>query len=170
MRFSFRSPQLQRTEGNIKWGFDLDDESGDRFQWFKLEQDPKYKKEELKRAYPPHTLEPKSDEEVRLVITEYLKHFRKYVEESIKDSLDLGGRGQSLLLKDIHWEYIITVPALWPESAQNITKKCAEDAGMTPLQIIAEPEAAGIYALDDMNLELEMKVGDTFVICDAGGG
>lgn len=160
---------LQYLDDEIRWGFDYD-EGEDRFQWFKLEQDPKYKGAALKRAVPPHTREPTNDDQVKLLITEYLKLFRDHVEKSIKESMDLGGGLQDFLLKDTQWEYIITVPALWPESAQNITKKCAKDAGMTPLQVIAEPEAAGIYALDHMNQELDLKVGDTFVICDAGGG
>lgn len=71
------------------------------------------------------------------------------------------------------WEYIITVPAVWPEAAQNTTRRCAENAGMAstrPVQIITEPEAAGIYALEHMSQEIGLSEGDTFVICDAGGG
>ena len=37
------------------------------------------------------------------------------------------------------------------------------------LQIISEPEAAAIYALHAMDPH-SIKVGDTFVLCDAGGG
>jgi len=37
------------------------------------------------------------------------------------------------------------------------------------IQIITEPEAAGIYALKTMKT-LPLKVNDTFVMCDAGGG
>ena len=37
------------------------------------------------------------------------------------------------------------------------------------LQIISEPEAAATYALDVMNPH-DIKVGHTFVLCDAGGG
>lgn len=37
------------------------------------------------------------------------------------------------------------------------------------LQIISEPEAAATYALDALNPH-DVKVGDTFVLCDAGGG
>lgn len=37
------------------------------------------------------------------------------------------------------------------------------------LQIVSEPEAAATYALDAMNPHV-IKVGDTFVLCDAGGG
>ena len=37
------------------------------------------------------------------------------------------------------------------------------------LQIISEPEAAATYALDALNPH-DVKIGDTFVLCDAGGG
>ena len=37
------------------------------------------------------------------------------------------------------------------------------------LHIITEPEAAAMYALDIMDPH-DIKVGDTFVLCDAGGG
>ena len=37
------------------------------------------------------------------------------------------------------------------------------------LQIISEPEAAAVYALDAMDPH-DIQVGDTFVLCDAGGG
>lgn len=37
------------------------------------------------------------------------------------------------------------------------------------LHIISEPEAAAMYALDVMDPH-NIRVGDTFVLCDAGGG
>lgn len=39
----------------------------------------------------------------------------------------------------------------------------------TALHIISEPEAAAIYSLDAMDPH-GLEVGDTFVVCDAGGG
>ena len=56
--------------------------------------------------------------------------------------------------------------------AQAKTRGCAERAGMgvgDALHIIAEPEAAAMYALDVMDPH-NIKVGDTFTLCDAGGG
>lgn len=168
-----RSRVLQfATDGRLKWGFDYD-KTEKRFEWFKLEQYPKYTKDELKRAYPATTIPPASDQQVQELITEYLKQLRIHIEESIKASMEVGGLSRDILFRDIRWEYIITVPAMWPEPAHNITEVCAKEAGMAPnrpVQIIAEPEAAGIYALDVMCRELELKPGDTFVICDAGGG
>lgn len=37
------------------------------------------------------------------------------------------------------------------------------------LHIISEPEAAAMYALDVMDPH-NIEIGDTFVLCDAGGG
>ena len=37
------------------------------------------------------------------------------------------------------------------------------------LHIISEPEAAAMYALDAMDPH-NIQIGDTFVLCDAGGG
>ena len=37
------------------------------------------------------------------------------------------------------------------------------------LQIVSEPEAAAVYALDAMDPH-NIQVGETFVLCDAGGG
>lgn len=38
------------------------------------------------------------------------------------------------------------------------------------VQIITEPEAAGIYALTSMPATIFLKKNDTFVLCGAGGG
>ena len=67
---------------------------------------------------------------------------------------------------------MITVPAVWSDMAQSKTRSCAEKAGMgsgSALHIISEPEAAAIYALDTMDPH-GIETGDTFVLCDAGGG
>lgn len=68
--------------------------------------------------------------------------------------------------------YVITVPAMWTEAAVAKTRKCAEKAGMgegSALQIVTEPEAAAVYALH-VAAPYDLTVGDTFVVCDAGGG
>ena len=71
-------------------------------------------------------------------------------------------------------EFIITVPAIWSDRAKDITRLCAVEAGMGrtrgEIHLIREPEAAGIYALDTRRGDLDLQVGDTFVLCDAGGG
>lgn len=63
-------------------------------------------------------------------------------------------------------------PAVWSDAAQAATRACAQKAGMGQgerLQIVSEPEAAATYALDALDPH-SIKIGDTFVLCDAGGG
>ncbi len=65
----------------------------------------------------------------------------------------------------------ITVPAVWSKKAQAKTRACAEAAGMgagATLHIISEPEAAALHAVTA--LPHCLKTGETFIICDAGGG
>jgi hypothetical protein len=65
--------------------------------------------------------------------------------------------------------YILIVPAIWSETANQKTMLCGERAGMgAGLRLISEPEAPIMHASDQELSELE--VGDTFVVCDAGGG
>ena len=61
---------------------------------------------------------------------------------------------------------------MWSDKAQAKTRACAESAGMgagATLHIISEPEAAALYALNALDPH-GIKIGETFMICDAGGG
>lgn len=76
------------------------------------------------------------------------------------------------LAQKIPKEYILTVPAVWSPSTWDATLTCASNAGLSSkdsLHVITEPEAAALYELDQ-RAKLELQVGDTFVVCDAGGG
>ena len=56
--------------------------------------------------------------------------------------------------------------------AKAATRACADAAGMgkgAALHMISEPEAAAIYAVKALDPH-DIKIGDTFVLCDAGGG
>lgn len=95
---------------------------------------------------------------------EYLTNLRKHAETTMADTYG------TFVFPKISTEYIVTVPAVWDDKAQGRTQECAEQAGMgNHVQIITEPEAAGIYALSSMPVNL-LKRNDTFVLCDAGGG
>lgn len=97
-----------------------------------------------------------------------MRLIRSHAEKEIRKHFEL----QPPSFLNIPWEYIITVPAMWPEPAQNVTLKSAKKAGMgrdAPIKIVAEPEAAGIYGLSTLGSGVG-KERDTFMICDAGGG
>ncbi|KAH7157318.1 hypothetical protein B0J13DRAFT_592817 [Dactylonectria estremocensis] len=67
-----------------------------------------------------------------------------------------------------HKEYVLSVPAVWSDSAKDATLKAAEIAGISPVHLIKEPEAAALWTAKKMDRRLFK--GDSFVVCDAGGG
>ena len=66
--------------------------------------------------------------------------------------------------------YVITVPAIWSDTAKDLTRQAAIRAGIPRdnLALITEPEAAALYC--GTTCEMELLSGDRFLICDAGGG
>lgn len=95
---------------------------------------------------------------------DYLTDLRKHAEEIMTNTYG------DFVLSQMSREYIITVPAVWDDKPQGKTQYCAQKAGMgNHVQIITEPEAAGIYALTSFPT-VALKKNDTFILCDAGGG
>lgn len=67
-------------------------------------------------------------------------------------------------------DFVLTVPAVWSDTAKDATLRAANNAGLGPnLYMISEPEAAAIYALKSMEHH-NLDAGDNFIVCDAGGG
>ncbi|KAH7261553.1 putative hsp70 protein [Fusarium tricinctum] len=65
-------------------------------------------------------------------------------------------------------QFVMSVPAVWSDAAKNATLMAAKMAGLHPVSLIKEPEAAALYTLQSLNFSLEES--NVFVICDAGGG
>ncbi|KAG6024262.1 hypothetical protein E4U40_003410 [Claviceps sp. LM458 group G5] len=65
-------------------------------------------------------------------------------------------------------EFVLSVPAVWSDAAKNATLKAAELAGIKPVTIVKEPEAAALYVIKSLDFAIEKN--DAFVVCDAGGG
>lgn len=152
-------------DGGYKWGLQVsreDDNDGSIHEWFKLLLYPPVRNGLLLK-YPSGAPNIDNEECERLVV-DFLTGMRKNFEAYLKQ--------KDPMLEKVRREYIITVPAIWTDKAKDTTRNCAVKAGMGKkgdIQIIKEPEAAGIYALDTME-NLDLKIDDTFVICDAGGG
>ncbi|RYP13980.1 hypothetical protein DL765_006646 [Monosporascus sp. GIB2] len=70
-------------------------------------------------------------------------------------------------------EFMLAVPAIWTEKATQRTIKALERAQKfprgAPVSVVSEPEAAAIYTLH-RSTRHGMKVGQSFVVVDAGGG
>ncbi|KAF5593829.1 Hsp70 chaperone protein [Fusarium pseudoanthophilum] len=67
-----------------------------------------------------------------------------------------------------HKEYVLSVPAVWSDAAKDATLKAAEMAGLSPVHLIKEPEAAALWTAK--NMDRRLNKGDSFIVCDAGGG
>ncbi|KAK8136730.1 hypothetical protein PG984_004670 [Apiospora sp. TS-2023a] len=70
--------------------------------------------------------------------------------------------------------FVLTVPAVWKETAQDKTRQAFEKARgigtLGPVTLVTEPEAAATFALHNMAKESALQVGQTFIVLDAGGG
>jgi hypothetical protein len=151
-----------------RWGFEIRD-TETKHELFKLGLDPTREREasDLERRYPtPFALPPVRDESCEKLVVDYLTALRKHTDYVLENTLLLG------VVRSALKEYIITVPAMWSEKAKAKTLFCAAKAGMGSedrIHMIAEPEAAALFELN-MRANLGLKIGDTFVVCDAGGG
>ncbi|PNP76464.1 hypothetical protein FNYG_10202 [Fusarium nygamai] len=64
--------------------------------------------------------------------------------------------------------FVLSVPAVWSDKAKEKTIQAAKKAGVYPVTLVKEPEAAALYTF--MTQERALNSGDCFVVCDAGGG
>ncbi|KAL8708386.1 MAG: hypothetical protein Q9225_007610 [Loekoesia sp. 1 TL-2023] len=146
------------------WGYTvgLNEES---FRWIKilLEENHKYATtvEPVKNS---NTLLRKVEKTAQDVVADYLKLLWTYTIEDIRKH---------------HPDYeeifvlrvILTVPAIWSPAAKDRTLQAAKKAGMPEdIQLVTEPEAAALATLKEKADENLLKVGEAFVVVDAGGG
>ncbi|TWU72224.1 hypothetical protein ED733_003541 [Metarhizium rileyi] len=65
-------------------------------------------------------------------------------------------------------EFVLSVPAVWSDAAKIATLKAAQTAGIHPVTLIKEPEAAALHIVKELGFS--MRENDAYIICDAGGG
>ncbi|EPE33223.1 Actin-like ATPase [Glarea lozoyensis ATCC 20868] len=97
------------------------------------------------------------------VAADYLAALYKHAMERIKTSVPTD------YLAKCKKEYVLSVPAVWSDKAKDLTLKAAKQAGIHPVTLIKEPEAAALYTLYTQK-DKSLAVDDAIVIVDAGGG
>ena len=158
-----------------RWGYEIK-YNENRYEWFKLGLDPSMQRQKstLANRYPatkqlPLQMSSYGAISPQKLTKDYLKAVHRHVENMLHRNVI------SAVLRRTQREYVITVPAVWKETARDLTARCAVDAGMgikDDIHIVSEPEAAAMYAIPafkEIN-EGVLEKGDTFVLCDAGGG
>ncbi|GAA5810232.1 hypothetical protein MFLAVUS_011021 [Mucor flavus] len=102
-------------------------------------------------------------------IADYLKAFHEHVVGELK-------KGFARNYGQHQFRYCLTVPAMWSDRAKNTMRDAAIKAGLIGefdhrdrLMLISEPEAAALYCEKKCE-QFNLRHGDKFMICDAGGG
>jgi hypothetical protein len=97
---------------------------------------------------------------------DYLTCIHKHIKEVVFPRLF----GETFL-RTQQLSYVLTVPAIWTDSAKALTRQAAVRAGIPEgkLELITEPEAAALYCATICK-ETGLEDGDRFLVCDAGGG
>ncbi|KAF8245037.1 actin-like ATPase domain-containing protein [Wilcoxina mikolae CBS 423.85] len=103
------------------------------------------------------------------VVSDFLKSVLEITTASIERTYD------ARFVCDSTVEYVLTIPAIWSDSAKALMVQAAESAGFgshrDDFNLVSEPESAAAYTLvQSNNLKASLHKGDTFIICDAGGG
>jgi hypothetical protein len=159
------SPGSETPRQIVKWGFQFKPDE-QRLRCIKLFLDRNQKL--------PHFVSP-------LETAAQLRQYGKTVMDAVSDYLteiykhtmeNLTRRYGDAFMAKTKVEFVLTVPAVWSDSAKNATLQAAERAGMGNrhnLKLISEPEAAAVYTLKAIQPN-HLKIGDNFIVCDAGGG
>lgn len=166
-----QSPSTLGHQSPPAWGYQLKDTDA-KYQWFKLALDPSKKNDSsslVAKYDAPNATSYMDAAQVDDIVIKYLTALKEHSQQMLVQRTPKLAN----LLKRIDREYIITIPAVWSDQAKSRTRICAEKAGLgsgDSLHVITEPEAAALYQLVHHIPDLDLKIGDTFVLCDAGGG
>lgn len=147
----------------IRWGFQLRHDEP-RLRCVKLFLDPGQELPSFVSKSEIQQLIAESGKDAVSVVADYLSQIYKHTQgELIK-------RYGDLFMQTTETQWILTVPAIWSDAAKDATLTAAKKAGMGPdIALISEPEAAAVYTLQAIQPN-HLRVGDNFVVCDAGGG
>ncbi|XP_035679092.1 heat shock 70 kDa protein 12A-like [Branchiostoma floridae] len=113
----------------------------------------------------------------KLPALDIFAHAMRYLKDHMLNAIKLTVSAETTLENDdIRW--VLTVPAIWDDSAKQFMRQAAYKAGIASeakegqLLIALEPEAAGIFCRQDstQNHLLDIKPGDRYMIVDCGGG
>lgn len=145
--------KLSRTAEAESWYF---------FKQFKLAL---YNTKTLER----HTMLKENGKKEMQAIDVFSESIRYLKEHALEELARTGAAGISH--KDIQW--VLTVPAIWDDSAKQFMRLAAEKAGIQEkdLTLALEPEAASVYCRTlETEANIFQRVGTEYMVLDCGGG
>ncbi|KAK1760334.1 hypothetical protein QBC47DRAFT_3712 [Echria macrotheca] len=172
-------------DNNIKdvdfvWGYKIKDNAERVIRGFKLGLDP------AKRGFWTKAVGISEDDDMMLfheetTMVEMERLYRStvqivadYLGAVYKHAIAKIAKDEMTGVLELPRQFVITVPAIWSDQAKTATLNAARLAHadmkfVSPEDLVTEPEAAALYALQSFR-NRGFKTGDTFVLCDAGGG
>ncbi|OHF00673.1 hypothetical protein CORC01_03990 [Colletotrichum orchidophilum] len=160
--------KLRYASDQVQWGFSIPVTApqDEVVEWFKLDLDPS-----LQSMGQSVSSEARGGRNVDKLVTDYISALGDHLLYTLKEKL-----GEQVV-NTTPLEFVVTVPAIWSDLAKDKTKQaCQRAAGLNtttnavaPIHLVSEPEAAAIYALHGLDPH-GLKVDDTVVVVDAGGG
>ncbi|KAI9777720.1 MAG: hypothetical protein M1839_008639 [Geoglossum umbratile] len=169
--------EISYRNGFPRWVYDLSPEE-EPVKWFKLlllhQEDMPEDVRSSSHILHARQMLSKYGKTAIEVISDYLRFLWSHAIDDMARAL-----GQESIL-GLLFRVVVTVPATWPRYAQESMRKAVQAAGIlthrnsspgeTVLEIVPEPEAAALATFSDFRYESNIKCGDIYVICDAGGG
>jgi len=128
---------------NIRWGFQFKPEEP-RLRCLKLFLDRNQTLPRFVSSIDTAAQLKRSGKTVLDAAADYLRKLNEHTLQTLTRRHGQSGMRQAKL------EYVLTVPAVWSDAAKVATLQAAERAGMGSrydMQMISEPEAAALYAL-----------------------
>ncbi|KAF4449449.1 hypothetical protein F53441_7311 [Fusarium austroafricanum] len=159
----------------IKWGYAISPDK-EPLKWFKLlllePRDTPSGVASSTQIQEARRLVNNSNKTPVKIVSIFLRRLWNHSMEAIRRSI-----GEDVMNRS-KFRVVITLPAIWPPYAQQRMKEAAQQSGMlnqrsagtTTLHFVSEPEAAALATIKDLSKRSSIKVGDTIVVCDAGGG
>ncbi|CAC5405258.1 unnamed protein product [Mytilus coruscus] len=94
--------------------------------------------------------------------------------KALKDHLNSSVEIKNIALDDRKTKWVLTVPAIWTDTAKQFMRKSAEKAGIPRdmLTIALEPAAASIYCqtFPSAGCREIVEIGSRYMVADLGGG
>ncbi|KAM0285774.1 hypothetical protein ACHAQH_001235 [Verticillium albo-atrum] len=157
--------KLRYVDGRVQWGFTIPMTApqNEIVEWFKLDLDPT-----LQDMGTAVAKEGRAGRSVDQLVTDFVSALGEHLRYTLRSKL-----GEHIVSKT-PLEFCVTVPAIWSDLAKDKTRQaCQKASGLvatrSPIYLVSEPEAAAIYTLHGLDPH-GLKVGDTIVVVDAGGG
>ncbi|XP_052793291.1 heat shock 70 kDa protein 12A-like [Mya arenaria] len=121
-----------------------------------------FQTKELKENTPVKDFQDK----IELPAIELFSSAIRFIKKKLLEDLDK--QGNVVCESDIHW--VLTVPAIWNDSAKQFMRNAATKAGILDemLSLALEPEAASVYCRETFSCV--GNVGTRYILLDLGGG